>query len=551
MEHRIEELVTLKTIAETLNRSNELLPTLKTVLEKLLELTGLKAGWIFLTDGTGPCELAADAGLPPALEMEDRRHMRCGTCWCLDRYRENRLDKAVNILNCKRLEDAVMQRRGDTGGITHHATVPLTAGEKRLGLLNVAAPGKKHFHDDELALLQSVAFQIGSAIERARLYAAEQRRAELFAKLGEFSRDLGATGSGAPIPACALALMGKHFPWPFAAIVRKSGGGFILSAFHAGGQTVFPGTRIEPGSLPWLAGCIAEGRRAAAAGDEVAGLTGHPRLRGLLPPLQAVLAVPLQTAARPAGALIIGSDQTGALGQADGEVLEAIAEHIDAAFEGAQLEEQRRELARLDERNRLARDLHDSVCQMLFSLSMTAKGAEQQLRGGDADAALAAIREMQSLARDALKEMRALIMQLRPAGLEAGLVTALSEYGRKLGLKVSTRISGVRELPRQVEEALWRIGQEALNNVSKHARTDEASVELELGDRAAVLRIADSGVGLPAGIAGRPGASLGLFTMRERAMELGGELLVTSDGRKGTLVEAAIPLPPEGREGQG
>ncbi|AGA58968.1 histidine kinase,GAF domain-containing protein [Thermobacillus composti KWC4] len=548
MEHRIEELVTLKTIAETLNRSNELMPTLNTVLEKLLELTGLKAGWIFLSDGIGQYELAADAGLPPALEMEDKRHMRCGTCWCLDRFWENRLDKAVNILNCKRLEDAVTHRRGDTGGITHHATVPLTAGEKRLGVLNVAAPGKKHFHQDELALLQSVAFQIGSAIERARLYAAEQRRAELFAKLGEFSRDLGASAPEAPIPACALALMGKYFPWPFAAILRKSGTGFVISAVHAGGETFFPGTLIEPDALPWLKACITRRRRVEAAGAEIAGLTDHPRLRGKLPPLQAALAVPLQTAAWPAGALVVGTDLPVGFRPADGEVLEAIAEHLDAAVESAQLEEQCRELARLDERNRLARDLHDSVCQMLFSLSMTAKGAEQQLHGGDADAALAAVREMQSLSREALKEMRALIMQLRPAGLETGLVTALSEYGRKLGLKVSSRLIGVRELPRQAEEALWRIGQEALNNVSKHAQTDAASVELELGDRAAVLRISDSGVGMRPRPVDRHEASLGLFTMRERAMALGGELKIASDGRKGTLVEAAIPLP-EGKEG--
>jgi Signal transduction histidine kinase len=548
MEHRIEELVTLKTIAETLNRSNELMPTLKTVLEKLLELTGLKAGWIFLSDGAGQYECVADAGLPPALEAEDKRHMKCGNCWCLDRYWENRLDKAVNILNCKRLEDAVTQRRGDTRGITHHATVPLLAGEKPLGVLNVAAPGKRHFHEDELALLQSVAFQIGSAIERAYLYGAEQRRAELFAKLGEFSRDLGAAASADPIPACALALIGKHFPWPFAAIFRKSGSGFVVSALHAGGKTSYPGTRIKSGSLPWLDGCVAERRRTAAAGGEIAGLSRHPRLRKLLPPLQAVMAVPLQTDPCPAGALVIGSDLPGGFGPADGEVLEAIAEHMDAAFESAQLEEQRRELARLDERNRLARDLHDSVCQMLFSLSMTAKGAEQELQAGDADAALAAVREMQSLARDALKEMRALIMQLRPAGLEAGLATALSEYGRKLGLKVSTRLSGVRELPRQAEEALWRIGQEALNNVSKHAKTDEASVELQLGGKAAVLRIADSGIGMRPRLADHNEGSLGLFTMRERAMALGGELNITSDGRGGTLVEAKIPLP-EGKDG--
>ena len=548
MEHRIEELVTLKTIAETLNRSNELVPTLQTVLEKLLELTGLKAGWIFLSDMSGQYECVADAGLPPALETEDKCHMRCGNCWCLDRFWEHRLHNAVNILNCKRLEDAVTHRRGDTGGITHHATVPLLAGEKRLGVLNVAAPGKKHFHREELALLQSVAFQIGSAIERARLYGAEQRRAELFARLGEFSRDLGASSAGVPIPIYAMKLMGKYFPWPVSAFFRISGGSLVGSAVHAGKETYCPGNPIELDAIPWLNDCVAGRRRVAAWGAEAVRWTNHPQLRGLIPPLSAVMAVPLQSAARSAGALVIGSDWPGGLGQADGEVLEAIAEHIAAAVESSQLEEQRRELALLEERNRLARDLHDSVCQMLFSLSMTAKGAEQQLLEGDTNAVLSAVRDMQSLSRDALKEMRALIYQLRPAGLEAGLVTALSEYGRKLGLKVVSRIHGVRELPRQAEEALWRIGQEALNNVYKHAQAEEVSVELQLGDKAAVLRISDSGVGMRPGLADDHEVSLGLFTMRERALALGGELNVTSADGRGTLVEAAIPLP-EGKEG--
>jgi len=385
-------------------------------------------------------------------------------------------------------------------------------------------------------------------VERARLYAAEQRRAELFAKLGEFSRDLGASAAEAPVPVCALTLMGQYFPWPFAAVFRKTGNGFVCSAVRAGGQTICSAAPIEFGPIPWLNGCVTERKRVAAAGGEAACLAEHPELRGLIPPLHAVLAVPLQAAAWPAGALVIGCAEPVEPGQADGEVLEAIAEHIDAAFESAQLEEQRRELARLEERNRLARDLHDSVCQMLFSLSMTAKGAERQLQRGETDAVLAAVRDMQSLARDALKEMRALIMQLRPAGLEAGLVTALSEYGRKLGLKITSRVHGVRELPRQAEETLWRIGQEALNNVAKHAQTGEADVELRLDGEAAVLRISDSGVGMRPGPANRGEMPLGLFTMRERALALGGELRVASAEGRGTLVEAAIPLP-EGKGG--
>ena len=90
------------------------------------------------------------------------------------------------------------------------------------------------------------------------------------------------------------------------------------------------------------------------------------------------------------------------------------------------------------------------------------------------------IHDIQVLSQSALKEMRELIMRLRPPGLEEGLMTGLKQYGERLKLHVSSHINGIRDLPRTVEETLWRIGQEALNNVSKHADTREVRVVLTL-----------------------------------------------------------------------
>lgn len=177
-----------------------------------------------------------------------------------------------------------------------------------------------------------------------------------------------------------------------------------------------------------------------------------------------MLAVPFrQIAAQGAGILLITSPKALASATADGEVLEAVAEHISATLESAQLGEKRREIARLDERNRLARDLHDSVNQILFSLSMTAKGVESMLKQEHVShPATEAVRDIQALSQSALKEMRALIMQLRPAGLEAGLLTALQAHGQQLGLLIQTQRSGVHELP-----ATWRKGCGAL--AKKHS----------------------------------------------------------------------------------
>lgn len=126
----MQEMYTLKTIAETLNTSNDLNLMLDTVLGKLLELTGLTTGWVFLINNQGEYSCIADYSLPPALLHHDKEPMRCGSCWCVNRFRDGRLDNAVNIINCKRLEDAVDHQWGDTRDITHHATVPLRSGRR-------------------------------------------------------------------------------------------------------------------------------------------------------------------------------------------------------------------------------------------------------------------------------------------------------------------------------------------------------------------------------------------------------------------------------------
>jgi signal transduction histidine kinase len=250
--------------------------------------------------------------------------------------------------------------------------------------------------------------------------------------------------------------------------------------------------------------------------------------------------------------LLIGHHKSDGLNQADGAVLEAIAEHMAIALENARLEENRRELARLEERNRLARDLHDSVSQMLFSISMTAKGVESFLEDNHLDTAKIAVKDMQTLSREALKEMRSLIMQLRPAGVEKGILTALIEYGTRLGLQVNGQADGILALTSTVEETLWRIGQEALNNVSKHAGSKKVDLTLSVSSNDIVLSISDTGRGMAKKEKSAKQGSLGLSIMQERAEALGGRFRLTSMPRKGTTIEVIIPLysDSEGRPGE-
>ncbi|MFC9706947.1 GAF domain-containing sensor histidine kinase [Paenibacillus sp. NPDC056933] len=548
----MQEMYTLKTIAETLNTSNDLNLMLDTVLGKLLELTGLTAGWVFLIGTQGEYSCISDHGLPPALLRKDKEPMRCGTCWCVNRFRDGRLDNAVNIINCKRLEDAVEHQWGDTHDITHHATVPLRSGEKMLGLLNVAAPGKEHFSDSELALLQAVAYQIGSAMERMRLYSAEQRRADLYVRLGEFSRSLGMTvndcNNADDMAKRVVKLLGHHYDWPFVALVSQKNGSFRVQAAHTHGKTELP-TRCDLSSEgeSHMRRVIHSHRAEILSAPEIQEVSTRclnavnpsALLLGLAAPIP--LSAPGETAV-----LVVGLASADGFLQADREVLDALAEHITASWESLRLVDKRRELTRLEERNRLARDLHDSVNQILFSLSLTAKGAESMLAGSEQEylhPAAEAMKDIRSLSQEALKEMRTLIMQLRPAGLESGLLSALQEYGTGQGLQVVVTRTGMRSLPRSIEEGLWRIGQEALNNIRKHAGVTSAEIILQLSDNEAILTVTDRGKGGAKRREAMPPTSLGLSIMRERAQSLGGSLELVSSSRKGTSVTVVIPLP--------
>lgn len=544
----IQELTTLKTIAETLNESNDLNAMLNVAIEKLLELTGLTTGWMFLVDEHGDYEFTAGINLPAGLAHKENEPMRCGGCWCLDRYGDGRLKNAVNIMTCRRIDKAKACVWGNTGGITHHATVPIRSGSRRFGLLNVAAPGKVHFDGAELALLQSVALQIGSAMERMRLYAAEQRSATLFAKLGEYGTALGVAaaqdGELAELWEQAMTLIGRHFDWPSAALLEPSGGVWTVRAVYSVGRTIVPQVQI---AMDGIEGYLDKAVKRAASplcNEYAKKLADWLEQQELLPKTAHAAAAPISSPGKGAtGILLIGYDSRDERYQSDTEVIEALAELIGVTFERVRLEGNRRELVRMEERNKLARDLHDSVSQTLFSLTMMSKGSSSLLSSGNEELLRATLQEMQALSQSALKEMRELIMQLRPAGLEEGLATALKHYGERLRLQVSTKVNGINEPPRAVEEALWRIGQEALNNVSKHSGSDVVEVSLLLGREKAALKIADRGQGItPQRLDELKRHSIGLSTMRERAEALGGTFSFHAVRNGGTTVEVVIPL---------
>jgi len=214
---------------------------------------------------------------------------------------------------------------------------------------------------------------------------------------------------------------------------------------------------------------------------------------------------------------------------------------------------QAEELAAVKERNRLARELHDSVTQTIFSMTLTAEAARILLER-DPSKAGAQIDRLLELAQSALAEMRSLISHLRPKTVaEEGLIPALrrhvDERGNQDGLTVALNLEGYVEddtrLPPETEEALFRIVQEALNNVVKHAQTDQAEVRLHLSDELVTLLIEDSGVGFDPAHVKLGTSHLGLTSMRERVKALGGRLEIESQPGAGTHIKVEVPLAKE------
>jgi signal transduction histidine kinase len=228
----------------------------------------------------------------------------------------------------------------------------------------------------------------------------------------------------------------------------------------------------------------------------------------------------------------------------------SIADQAAIAIENARLYGQARRLAALEERQRLARELHDSVSQALYGIGLGIRTAGMQLERAAVATEVKRILEepleyVLSLAGTALTEMRALIFELRPDSLEEqGLITALTRHAAAVSarqeLAVSTELCAEPELPFEVKEALYRIVQEGLYNAVRHAQASHVTIRLEEGNGSIVLEVQDDGVGFDPQQE-YPG-HMGLQTMRERVDQFDGRLDIESAPGQGTLLRASIPL---------
>ncbi|WP_129838872.1 GAF domain-containing sensor histidine kinase [Streptomyces sp. RFCAC02] len=229
----------------------------------------------------------------------------------------------------------------------------------------------------------------------------------------------------------------------------------------------------------------------------------------------------------------------------DEDLLRLLAEHAAIALTNARLYERSRELTIADERARIAHELHDAVAQKLFSLRLTAQAATALL-DRDPARARAELRQVASLAAEAADELRAAVVELRPAALdEDGLLATLraeiSVLDRAHPARVTLACHDPRPLPAAQEEAFLRVAQEALHNALRHARPRHVHVTLGRARGVTRLRVTDDGAGFDPAAVRAAGRHLGLVSMRDRAAAVGGTLTVQSAPGEGCTIEMEVP----------
>jgi nitrate/nitrite-specific signal transduction histidine kinase len=252
----------------------------------------------------------------------------------------------------------------------------------------------------------------------------------------------------------------------------------------------------------------------------------------------AKMVFPIKIAGRTIGVIEVEESRTDAFDELDIFNAQTLADQLAIAIENARLYEHAQELATLEERNRLARDLHDAVSQTLFSASLIAE-VLPRIWQRNHDEGLKRLEEIRQLTRGALAEMRTLLLELRPSAIsEAELPHLLTQLGESIRgracVPVKINVAGDCSFPPDVKVAFYRIAQEALNNIAKHAQANQVKVDLICESSNVTLSISDDGKGFEIGNI-RPD-SLGVGIMHERAAKIGATISVLSQPGHGTTI---------------
>ncbi|MBN1317426.1 MAG: GAF domain-containing protein [Anaerolineales bacterium] len=299
--------------------------------------------------------------------------------------------------------------------------------------------------------------------------------------------------------------------------------------------------KFGPGSLNGLA---AKDRKAYLVND----VTRDSRFLPdpALEDTRSELVIPLCIGESVVGTLDVHSSKVDAFDQGDVQILTSLGDQVAIAIENARLYDRIQELAISEERSRLARELHDSVTQALYSLVLFAGAGQEAGQAGQIDFMAAHLARIEEIAQHALKEMRLLIHELQPLalkqdGLESAIRRRLESVEMRVGINATLLVENLVPLPAHVEENLFRIVQEALNNSLRHASAAGVVVKMAIQNNTFRLEVVDDGVGFDVDKVHKMGR-MGLNIMRERVEKLGGTLAVISSLNRGAVINVQFGL---------
>jgi two-component system nitrate/nitrite sensor histidine kinase NarX len=373
-----------------------------------------------------------------------------------------------------------------------------------------------------------------------------RRKADQLRALGQVGHQIAAVLEPDLLLHFVVRITRGTFDYDAAAILQRYGDHLILRACAARGVEEVPLGRVFPINGPMAPPCA----QVLAGGLPGAGLPID-----LVPALalRAELAIPIRIGSRTLGLFLVQRRMPESFDEEDHFTIETMASQVAAALENARLleaERQLRELAVTDERNRMAREIHDTLAQAFMGITIQLRAMQG---ASDSTAASLYVQEAEALAREGLQEARRSVRNLRPHSLVGrGLADALAQQveavRRRGGLPVELRVEGSPgPVEAKVETALLRIGQEALHNAVKYAGAASVGVRLVQQPNLVLLSIEDDGIGFdPAAVVARTehptGSGLGLQLMRERAELVGGTLQIDAAPGEGCRVLVSVPL---------
>jgi signal transduction histidine kinase len=532
---RVAELSSINDISRTVATIYDVEATLQKVAQILVELYGVTVAAIALIDpdrkclrivaqgdqGPNPLRIYLGRSFPYAPTAEP------GTLW----------QGPTIIDDLEKVQHVPADIRADLRGrgVASILAAPLIARDEELGVIALVTDDpRRAFSADELRVAQTVAGQVAAAIDAMRLLGEARRQRDMAEALRQTTSALSRSLDQQNVLGTILEQLYLVIAYEGAAVALVEGDELVIvDAKGLSARNL--GRRVLAGGQGAGLAVLQDGRPLLI--DDTLTWDGWDAWNSTQV-VRSWLGVPLVSSEGVIGVLNLDSTSPYAFVPSQIDLLMTFADQAAIAVVNARLYEQAQDSAAANERQRLARDLHDAVTQTIFSASLVAASLPVRLNGMTLEA-LADVQMLQLLTRGALAEMRTLLLELRPEHLRAArldlLLSQLAEaFAGRTGISaaVNANCDPTFELPYSVKVAAYRVVQEALTNIAKHAQAMHVTINCTLRPQTLRVAVIDDGRGFhPAVVAPE---RLGLAIMRERAAEIGAELTIDSEPGLGT-----------------